>query len=194
MPGTDDPDEVDQYDSVSTAGRRENTVDPDLPGHQSKGPGSFPAHLVKKYTLKDTRRDRGVESGRVSPSRRPIPSQFMYQSPGNPGGSLSSSHHGARVRAPALPAHMMNGSLRATSTVRVINDPRTRTSMIERVIREPVPVPVYQPPPPPKIIHQVRPVYIPQPPEVRLNFIFLFYQLDANFGAFGASCSLARLR
>ena len=75
------------------------------------------------------------------------------------------------MRVPGSVAGSMAGSMRSTSTVRVVRDPRTRTSMIERVIREPVPVPVpvYQPPPPPKIIHEVQPIYIPQPPEVSLD-------------------------
>ena len=78
---------------------------------------------------------------------------------------------GGSMRVPGSVAGSMAGSMRSTSTVRVVRDPRTRTSMIERVIREPVPVPVpvYQPPPPPKIIHEVQPIYIPQPPEVSLD-------------------------
>lgn len=187
-----DPDEIDEFDSVSAAGRQANQngasngmsspnpsqdiSDSDIPSASSheapKGSRTFPQNLVKKYTLTNTRRPTG------GPSRRePLPEEFM------PRGGNHPSFPGMRIGPPPpFPPHMMGGSvrvpgsvagslagsLRSTATVRVVQDPRTRTSMIERVIREPVPVPVpvYQPPPPPEVIHQVKPIYIPQPPEV----------------------------
>ena len=92
------------------------------------------------------------------------------------GANVRSTQRDFNVEHSPNPAQMMNASMRipanmresmrVTSTVRVIKDPYSRTSVVEKVIREPVPVPVYQPPPPPKIIHQVEPIYIPQPAEV----------------------------
>ncbi|XP_067932224.1 uncharacterized protein [Watersipora subatra] len=173
VPGTDDPDDVEPFDSVSAAGRKSNQ-----PGDQSQSESegsptqnrsSFPANLVKKYTLTSSKRDR---MGSTSP-RRPIPREFMpregFMSRGD--GSMRSVHSG--VGYPMLPPYMMagngNGSVRTTSSVRVVRDPRTRAPIVERLIREQVavPVPVYQPPPPPQIIERVKPVYIPQPPEIR---------------------------
>lgn len=171
-------DDVDEFDSVSAAGQQMNDVDgrpnglasPDNPSDSDAPPSSsannnsktFPAHLVKKYTLtyNKTNRDHSPRS----PTRQPIPEAFMPHNYHHPKGGKSShrshrSHHG-----PPIPPELI-GSLRGTVTMREMHDPRTRTSVIERVIREPVPVPypIYQPP---QVIREVKPVFVPQPPEV----------------------------
>lgn len=186
---TADTDDIDQFDSVSATGRRANQngarndipspnhsqdiSDSDIPSastHETdKSTRTFPQHLVKKYTLTNTRRPGN------SPRRGGLPEEFM------PRGSVrgASGYSGMRagpppsmvggsMRAPPSMVGSMAGSMRSTSTIRVVNDPRTGAPVIERTIREqvPVPVPVYQQPPPPRIIHEVRPIYIPQPPEV----------------------------
>lgn len=176
-------DDVDEFDSVSAAGRRMNDMggangpssdnpsrdvsDSDIPPSSSNiNSRTFPPHLVKKYSLtyNNTRKPERVRS----PQRRPIPEAFMpqqnythmgYGKSGKSSRRSHRSHHG-----PPIPPEMM-GSMRGTVTMREMHDPRTRTSVIERVIREPVPVPypIYQPP---QVIREVQPVFVPQPPEV----------------------------
>lgn len=166
----EDTDDVDQFDSVSAAGRkRESAQQASDSESPNRSRGSFPAHLVKKYTLNKTNNSRALGGGRTSPTRHPIPSEFRYQSPYDGGSRHTPSHQqDPRISRMLDGSGRLPASLRTTSSVRVVKDPRTRTSVIERVITEHVPVPVhvYQPPPPPKVVHEVRPVYIPQPPEV----------------------------
>lgn len=189
----EDSDGIDEFDSVSTSNKQasrnksagnmspgndsQDMSDFDGPSYRKKKDSSvFQENLVKKYTLTNT--NRGFAGS--APSRGPIPAEFMFQSPG--ASSVRSSRHGAR-KGPPIPSHMfydnhgsastvgsMAGSMRATSSVRVVTDPRTRMPILERTITQPVPVPVpvYQPPPPPQIIHEVKPIYIPQPPEASI--------------------------
>ena len=199
-----DPDaEIDEFDSVSAAGRRANQngatngipspnqsqdiSDSEIPSVSTANDANknssrtFPQNLVKKYTLTNTKRQAaggtGVGGGGASPRRGQLPEEFLPRGGyagmrvGPPPQFPPHMMPGGSMRVPGSVAGSMAGSMRSTSTVRVVRDPRTRTSMIERVIREPVPVPVpvYQPPPPPKIIHEVQPIYIPQPPEVSLD-------------------------
>lgn len=191
-----DPDaEIDEFDSVSASGRGANQngatnggspspnqsqdiSDSEIPSvstaNDKNSSRTFPQNLVKKYTLTNTKRGPSGGGG-ASPRRGQIPEQFMPRGGypdmrvGPPPGYYPPHMMpGGSMRVPGSMAGSIAGSMRSTSTVRVVRDPRTRTSIIERVIREPVPipVPVYQPPPPPKIIHEVKPIYIPQPPEV----------------------------
>lgn len=169
MPTPQDADEIDEFDSVSAAGRRQNHASPDNDSQQSESEipmdnqsRTFPANLVKKYTLtySKTNGTRPGQSASRSPHRQPIPEAFKPRYEKHSHGSSRASRY--RRDAPPIPASMI-GSMRGTvSTVRQTRDPRTGAAIIEKVIRETVPIPV----PVPQIVKEYTPIYVPQPPEV----------------------------